>query len=322
MKKMFSLVLALMAVLILSVPAFAKEVTVDDYKLTMELPEDWLVITKESTEDEEIFVEYFYYEPMMEYLEEGGYSILALDAEGTFEFNLILEQTDDYVPLKDLSSFALNTNRKDAEKEWKSYGYENVVTDTYEGTVETFITVTYDYVIDGDKVYGLDYVGFVDGIYCIFSIYSYDGIITEEDISDMNGIVDSIVSENIIPESVQTSSSSSSSSGARFFVRHIKSIFAFIVAAVGGAFAWIKRKLGKNKAQSEETITTETQPPVQNFVEENFEETEYIESGEYHAEAPAENVGEAPEYDEKRCPECGGAVAEDDKFCPLCGKKL
>ncbi|MBR3953354.1 MAG: zinc ribbon domain-containing protein [Oscillospiraceae bacterium] len=319
MKKIISVMLSVLLTFTLSVCALGKEVTVEEFKLTMEFPEDWYIVTQDSKEDEEVFELYLNYEPFMEYLEETGSSVYAFSDFAMNEMFVYLEQTEDYVPIKDLTKFALENTKKEAEKTWSDSGFDDVSVDTYEGTIETFVTVSYNYPYDNSTLFCIDYVGYVDGIYCEFDFTSYDGPISKTDIEDINSIVDSIVSENVVPES---SGSSSSSFPVRFITRNIKPIGAAIVGFFAAAFAWFKKKFGKNKNIPEEAdanINTDYEQPS---MIENTEENTVTESGEYHVFTQDEVFDDIPLQEENRCPECGGMVSEDEKFCPLCGKKI
>ncbi|MBQ6579863.1 MAG: hypothetical protein IIX33_03440, partial [Oscillospiraceae bacterium] len=104
MKKIISLFFAVLFIFTFSVCAFGEEISVEEFKLTFAFPENWLVVTKNSTEDEEVFKDYLYYEETLKYLEETGLSVYAITKDGTDNFEAQLEYHTDYYSFGDLSS--------------------------------------------------------------------------------------------------------------------------------------------------------------------------------------------------------------------------
>ena len=321
MKKVISVLVALILVLSFSVTAFAETVKIDEFKLSFDFPENWYIATKDTPEDSDIYEYYLYYDVVMEYFANGGCFAMGVEEDGMSDISLYLEQTDEYTSIKDLNFVALEQTKKTVEETYSSYGYDDLVIDTYEGAIETFITISYTDNSNGYPLYCLDYVGLVDGVHIELCFFSYDVPPTEKDIATINGIVDSIVSENVVP----SDSSSSSSVSGRRVIKGAKAIISLIVAGVTGLAAWIKKKFGKNKAAEAvsapvnfEANENPENPDVMQETE-SFENTDYGEtSGTY----VFPNTEDSPTEKYSFCPSCGAQLADDDKFCPLCGSKV
>ncbi len=294
MKKIFCFVLALTLAFCLSVFSFASTITVNDYKISFDLPDEWYVVTKDSTEDEEVFEYYLYYEPTIKYLEESGISVFAVTDENLTEFDASFDYIDGYLSLRDYSPSELDEMCNDIKESWENDGYENCFVEIYEGASEPFIKLSYDLLIDGTAVYAVKYLGYVDNLSCAFSFYSYNNTISVAETEIMNSIIDSIESSNAV------SGSTSSPSSARFLIRNFKGIVTAIIAAFAGAFAWIKSKFRKKNKGEEASARSDEQ---------------FSESPENTPDSPIDcfNV---------QCPSCGAMLSEDAKVCPLCGQKI
>ncbi|MBQ7875441.1 MAG: zinc ribbon domain-containing protein [Oscillospiraceae bacterium] len=303
MKKLFSLILAVVFVFSLSCNAFAAEYTFDEFGLSYDVPEKWLVATKDTPEDAEIFVDYLYYDETMQYMSELGLCLYAISEDYNTEFTIELSKSDDYVEFSDYSGLQLKQACSQIKETWESYGYENCAVDTYSNDLTTFITVSYDYASGGVRVYGLDYLAYIDGNYTVLCLYSYYDEVTSEEIQTMQGVADSIISTNSVPEEKVSVSSSS----VRSISKLLRWVVTVAVAGIGSFIAWIKSKKRKNKnvpdtvpAQPEEIIPEQTENP-----EPHPEETA----------APDENP-------QKYCTSCGAPVSGDEKFCTVCGNKI
>ena len=301
MKKVFSAVLLLILVFALSVNAFASVTKVDEFKLSYEVPEGWFVITRDTPEIAEVFNYYLYYDGTMSYMEELGLYLYLLSPDATDEITFQLEHTEDYEGLEGLSDFALKSNCRDVEKMWSDSGFENCSAEVYEGAVTTFVVARYDFESEGSRVYGLDYIGYVDGIYQIISLFSYDGEISAEDEEIMLNIADSIESENVVPENA-----SSDSGFVRSLIKSARRLVPILIAAIGGSFAWVRKKLSK-KASAETEIPSSEPVPMDNIEE--------IVSG-------GEEIPEEQPISGYCCSSCGSPLSEKDSVCPLCGKKI
>lgn len=302
MKKLVSLLLAVVFVFSLSCSAYAEVFTFDEFGLSYDIPEEWHIVTKDTPKDDRIFEDYLYYDEIMQYMSEIGLCLYAFSEDFNTEFSIELSKSDDYVEFSDYSKLQLNQSCSQVKETWEGYGFENCVVDTYSNDVTTFITVSYDYASDGVRVYGLDYIGYIDGNYTVFYITSYYDEITEDEYAVMKGIADSIVSTNIVPEEENSGSSVS----GRGIIKLVRRIVIIAAAGISSFFAWIKSKKRKNTATFEEV-------PAQP------EET-VTEQSSFSEPAP-EEAGLAEETS-KRCSSCGASLSEDEKFCTVCGEKV
>lgn len=306
MKKIISVILALVFAFCFSVNAFAETVELEEYKLSLEVPEGWYAVTKDTPEDSEIFEYYVYYDAAMELFEEYGIAAYIISEDGYSEIFFELSQTEIYEELGELSKTRLEKYMKELEEEWTSYGYENCSVSVHEGEVTTFVTVNYDYYEAGSKVYGLDYIGYIDGIYCVISFYDYEKPISESETELMNKLTDSIISENVVPEN-----NSSNSGAVRALIKSVRRLVPVVIALVAGLVAKAKGLFGKNKKTPPEAevpsfeatkIKTESSEQIDNNFEDDL----------------SANISESGFC----CSSCGSPLSEDDKFCPLCGKKI
>ena len=83
MKKIVSVLAAIILVFCFSVNTFAETVKIEEYKLSFEIPEGWYAVTKDTPEDSEVFEYYLYYdgtmadvESMIRILENNGWTML------------------------------------------------------------------------------------------------------------------------------------------------------------------------------------------------------------------------------------------------------
>lgn len=308
MKKLVSLFLAVIFVFALSCSAYAEVYTFDEFNLSYDIPEEWLVVTKDTPEDAKVFADYLYYDETMQYMSEMGLCLYAISEDFNTEFFIELSKSEDYVELSDYSKTKLNKTLRQVKETWEGYGFENCVVDTYSNDITTFITISYDYSSSGVRVYGLDYIAYIDGNYTVFYLSSYYDEISESEIEAMRGIADSIVSTNIVPED-NNSGSSVSSRGILSLIRRVAII---AVAGISSFFAWIKKKSRKNK-----DIISETPSHPEENLPESADSTDFSAkdvpetiSGEYHFENK-----------ENCCSSCGAPLSDEDKTCPVCGEK-
>jgi hypothetical protein len=84
-KKIISVILALVFAFCFSVNAFAETVELEEYKLSLEVPEGWYAVTKDTPEDSEIFEYYVYYDAAMELFEEYGIAAYIISEDGYSE---------------------------------------------------------------------------------------------------------------------------------------------------------------------------------------------------------------------------------------------
>lgn len=306
MKKIISVLLAFIFAFCVSVNAFAETVELEEYKISLEVPEGWLAATKDTPEDSEVFEYYLYYDLVMELFDEYGIALYLVPEDGYSEIFFELRQTEVYEEIGELSKSRLEKYMKEIEEEWIGYGYENCSVSVHEGEVTTFVTVNYDYYEAGSKVYGLDYIGYIDGIYCIISFYDYEKPISENETELMNKLTDSIISENVVPEN-----DSSNSGAVRAFIKSLRRLVPVVVALVAGLFAKAKGIFGKNKKTSPEAEVP------------SFEATEIKTESSENIDYNFDGDSSANDFESGFCcSSCGSPLSEEDKFCPLCGKKI
>jgi len=305
-KKIVSVLAAIILVFCFSVNTFAETVKIEEYKLSFEIPEGWYAVTKDTPEDSEVFKYYLYYDGTMEYLEENGLLLYVISEDGFSDITVELEQTESYEGLESLSKSAIEKYCRETEETWAGYGYENCSAELYEGAAADFIKISYDYSVDGMRACGLDYIGFVDGVYCVIALTTYDETIPESYAETLKNIVDSILSENVVPEN-----SSVDSGTVRSILKALRRLVPVIVALIAGLVAKAKGLFGKNKKSSAEAEVpsfeaTEIKTESSKQIDNNFEDD------------LSANISESGFC----CSSCGSPLSEDDKFCPLCGKKI
>lgn len=166
----------------------------EDLELTLSIPDEYAVITRDTKESDSVFDELrLNAKELLSYFEENGIYLNAIIPDSSEEIVVTMNpnQIDN---ISVLSDTVLSTVISGLQNEYDKYGVSVVSHEIYEHDQVKYVKINYE--DTKQSAYGLQYYTIINGKAMNFTIRSYVGSISSKQEITIKGIVDSIKYDN------------------------------------------------------------------------------------------------------------------------------
>ena len=202
MKKLTTILIAIMLVTSLAITAYAASTTytVSELDLSLDIPSEYLTFTRETEENDPLLAELgISAADLIAYLESEDIYLDAIHPEGIEE--LIVSMTDNEINnFEEIGDDALLTMIPAMEEEYSNYGIAVSGCEIYHHAQVPFFRIYFN--TEDNSTYALQYYTIYDHKAMNFTLYSYTGPISEAQEIAMQNIVDTIFLNSYVPAEI------------------------------------------------------------------------------------------------------------------------